>query len=420
MHASREILMAPTIGSGFGSRRGIETARQPFFPRPASPGWITALRFDIDSEGGGAAWIEADLPAPNLVVVNPRNGHAHLIYLLGGWIRTDFGDPSRLKVVRYAAAIERAYAAALGADKAYSGRFHYNPLSHAYVTKVGRDAPYSLAELARYVDLVTPSVKAVSIGIGRNVEVFDRLRRWAYTAIADWKIETHDAWHEAVARRAGQIAADVGAASPRGPLKQNEVGHIAKSVARWVWERYVAGVPPLVREAQIAAQRERERERQKAREAARERSRVTRNEYTAQARQRRSEATEMRRVGLSLRAIAEALRCSLGEIHRLLKACVQGSPGLSDFKAVVMPILSSPRVTQSDEHNEPHLSVTGDALASTPSAGNGGAIVAAIVSEYAASAHSAQLESDVMYDVRGGSGENHCWRAADRVYSTPD
>ena len=145
----------------------------------------------------------------------------------------------------------------------------------------------------------------------------------------------------------------------------------------------------------------RERERQKAREAARERSRVTRNEYTAQARQRRSEATEMRRVGLSLRAIAEALRCSLGEIHRLLKACVQGSPGLSDFKAVVMPILSSPRVTQSDEHNEPHLSVTGDALASTPSAGNGGAIVAAIVSEYAASAHSAQLESDVMYDVRG-------------------
>ncbi len=21
-----------------------------------------------------------------------RNGHAHLIYLLGGWIRTDFGD----------------------------------------------------------------------------------------------------------------------------------------------------------------------------------------------------------------------------------------------------------------------------------------------------------------------------------------
>jgi len=50
-------------------------------------------------------------------------------------------------------------------------------------------------------------------------------------------------------------------------------------VARWVWERYVAGVPPLLREAQVAAQRERERDRQKAREAARERSRVTREIY---------------------------------------------------------------------------------------------------------------------------------------------
>ncbi len=121
-------------------------------------------------------------------------------------------------------------------------------------------------------------VKPVPVGIGCNVEVFDRLRRWAYTAIADWRIGTDDAWGEAVARRAGQIAADVGAASPRGPLKQNEVGHIVKSVARWVWERYVAGVPPLLREAQIATQRQRERDRQKTREAARERSRMSRDE----------------------------------------------------------------------------------------------------------------------------------------------
>ncbi len=371
---------------------------------PDPSGWLTALRFDIDTEGGGAAWIEAELPAPNLVVVNPRNGHAHLIYLLGGWIRTDFGDPSRLKVVRYAAAIERAYAAALGADTAYSGRFHHNPLSAAYVTKVGRDAPYSLAELAQYVDLEKPAVKRTPIGIGRNVEIFDRLRRWAYTAIADWKIGKHEAWRETVARRASQIAADVGAASAHGPLKHNEVGHIIKSVARWVWERYVAGVPPLLREAQIAAQRQRERARQKAREAARERSQMTRAEYTAPARQRRSEATEMRRSGLSLRLIAAALRCSLAEIHRLLKACVQRSPGLSDFEGVVAPTPSSPEAPR-EEHSVWSLVVNGGAYASTLSAGNGGAIAAAIVSEYAASAHSAQPESDMTGDGRGVRGE---------------
>ncbi len=52
---------------------------------------------------------------------------------------------------------------------------------------------------------------------------------------------------------------------------------IAKSVARWVWERYGADVPPLC-EARIAAQRERERSRQATRETARERSRMTRAE----------------------------------------------------------------------------------------------------------------------------------------------
>ncbi len=309
---------------------------------PDPPGWLTALRFDIDTQGGGAAWIEAELPAPNLVVVNPRNGHAHLVYLLGAWVQTDFSDARRFKVVRYAAAIERAYTAALGADPAYTGRFQHNPLSDAYVTKIGRDAPYSLDELARYVDLNEPALKkSPPIGIGRNVETFDRLRRWAYVAVADWRIGTYDAWSGAVADRGGQIAADVGAESPRGPLKANEVGHIVKSVARWVWERYGADIPPLLREARIVAQREREKGRQRVREAARERSRVTRDEYTAPARQRRSAATEMRRAGLSLRAIATTLRCSLAEIQRVLAARVQGSPGLSDFNGVQVP---SPKI----------------------------------------------------------------------------
>ncbi len=64
---------------------------------------------------------------------------------------------------------------------------------------------------------------------------------------------------------------------------------------------------------------------------------MSRDEYTAPARQRRSAATEMRLAGLSLRAIATALRCSLAEIQRVLTAGVQGSPGLSDFKGAPAP-----------------------------------------------------------------------------------
>jgi hypothetical protein len=266
--------------------------------------------------------------------VNPENGHAHLIYQLGAWVRTDFGDSSRLRVVRYAAAIERAYAAALGADRAYTGRFHHNPFSNAYITKVGREAPYSLAELAQYVDLNSAPAKAVAPqGIGRNVEIFDRLRRWAYTAVADWKIGTREAWDRVVSERAAQIASDVGAESPRGPLPANEVGHIVKSVARWVWERYTAGTPPLLREEQKAERRARERARQASREAERARSKQTRAEYLARAQLRRIEAAQLRTHGLSLRSIGRALACSVAEVHRLLLS-VQGSPAQSDFGGV--------------------------------------------------------------------------------------
>jgi len=374
---------------------------------PDPPGWLTALRFDIDTQGGGAAWIEAELPAPNLVVVNPRNGHAHLVYLLGAWVQTDFSDARRFKVVRYAAAIERAYTAALGADPAYTGRFQHNPLSDAYVTKIGRDAPYSLDELARYVDLNEPTrKKSPPIGIGRNVETFDRLRRWAYVAVADWRIGTYEAWCGAVADRGGQIAADVGAESPRGPLKANEVGHIVKSVARWVWERYSADVPPLLREARIVAQREREKTRQRAREAARERSRMSRGDYTAPARERRSAATEMRRAGLSLRAIATALRCSLAEIQRVLTAGVQGSPGLSDFKGASAPL--SENIDVLAPPIESSVSRFQDVLTSQLSGSR--AVVSAVGDddEHVPTARSAEPNISVDYDRgRGVRGETN-------------
>jgi len=173
----------------------------------------------------------------------------------------------------------------------------------------------------------------------------------------------------------------------------------------------------LLREARIVAQREREKARQRVREAARERSRMSRAEYTAPARHCRSAATEMRRAGLSLRAIATALRCSLAEIQRVLTAGVQGSPGLSDFKGVVVPSSSSLEVT-SDEQRAPDLVANGDVFASTPSAGNGGAIAAAIVSEYAASAHCAQPESDMTGDGSGVRGGNQRGRKRNHVYSS--
>ncbi len=264
-----------------------------------------------------------------------------------------------------------------------------------------------------------PPKKSPPTGIGRNVEIFDRLRRWAYVAVADWRIGTYDAWYSVVADRGEQIAADVGAESPRGPLKANEVGHIVKSVARWVWERYGADIPPLLREARIAAQRERERARQGAREAARARSRMTRAEYVAPARQRRTEAKEMREKGIAVREIARVLSVSVREVYRLLAsaaaavvrlvgsataACVQGSPSLSDFGGPLVG--TSPPCLAAGSVGRTSVDVveTDDAVTSEPSTAHGGAIAAAIASEYAVPARRAESETDVTSNGRGVRG----------------
>jgi DNA-binding CsgD family transcriptional regulator len=265
-----------------------------------------------------------------------------------------------------------------------------------------------------------PQKKSPPTGIGRNVEIFDRLRRWAYVSVADWRIGTYDAWCGVVTDRGEQIATDVGAESPRGPLAANEIGHIVKSVARWVWERYGADVPPLLREARMAAQRAREKARQTAREATRERSRMTRAEYMAPARQRRAEALEMREKGIAAREIARVLSVSVREVYRLLrsvatsvvrvvqsasKTTVQGPPALSDFEGArgsVPLVLGDVGI---GKVNSVDMIVNDDVVISERSTAHGGAIAAAIVSEYAVPARSAELKCDTTSDGRGVRGE---------------
>jgi hypothetical protein len=138
---------------------------------PDPPGWKTALRFDVDcpcdrqphARSGycpraATHWRDAALAEPSFVVANPTNGHAHYVYLLRGWIRID-GTVRQLAVVRFFAAIQRAYTRA---DPGYAGLVQHNPFVARYEMFNGRDESYSLGELAAFVDLprLTPRRQA--------------------------------------------------------------------------------------------------------------------------------------------------------------------------------------------------------------------------------------------------------------------
>jgi hypothetical protein len=309
---------------------------------PNPSGWVGWIFFDIDRPDGASRWLDADLPAPNLVIVNlassydrdgkPNGGRAHLGYRLRGWIREGAGD----RAERYLAAIRSAYTDALGADPYYTGHLIKNPLCGRYEVHIPRENPYDLNELAMYVDLHNgalhrPRHIAAGDSSSRNVTLFDRLRVWAYDTVGGWQREgDFDSWLEVVNVRARAIAAEID--SPKGPLPVNDIAHTAKSVAKWTWNVY-AGRDPYSHEKR----RSREKYRQTKREGLRARSKQTREEYCAQANHRRAQAHALRSKGFSFRTISKALTCSVGEVFRLIgevaRKVVQGSPAASDFQA---------------------------------------------------------------------------------------
>jgi hypothetical protein len=340
--------------------RGLAWAPRKFALRhgelaPDPPGWKTALRFDVDcpcdrqphARSGycpraATYWRDAALAEPSFVVVNPTNGHAHYVYLLRGWIRVDGADPSQLAAVRYFAAIERAYTRALHADPGYAGLVQHNPFAACYETYSGRDEPYSLGELAAFVELpgLAPRRQAEIRTDGRNVETFERLRHWAYGAIAHYRCGPRERWDEVVDARALLIAEQVRAAHPAAshPFSDHEALATAKSVAGWVWLRYDGGNLTRVR-ADTAVRREKHCQRDLA--ARRERGSVPREVYLAEIQRRRVAASTLRGLGVAIEEIARRLGAGVRSVHRWISEirCVPSPCAPSDFEPRRQPTI---------------------------------------------------------------------------------
>jgi hypothetical protein len=324
---------------------------------PDPPGWKTALRFDVDCPCDRAPhakcgycpraatyWRDVAIAEPSFVVVNPSNGHAHYVYLLRGWLRVDGAAAADLAAVRYFAAIERAYTRALRADAGYAGLVQHNPFHPRYETLSGRDEPYSLRELAAHVELPRIAYRrpAEIRTEGRNIETFDRLRRWAYASIGEYRCGPRETWNDVVDARALAIAAEVRAAHAGAshPYTDGEALDTAKSVAGWTWSRYVGGHLTRVR-ADTAARRETDRKRAVA--ARRERGAVPRDVWLAEVQRRRLAASTLRALGVAVDEIARRLSAGVSTVHRWLSELdplvrfVSGPSAPSDFEPRPQP-----------------------------------------------------------------------------------
>lgn len=200
------------------------------------------LPFDLDKPGGAVAWDDAGLPPPAAAIGNPLNGHAHLLYGLDAPVATS--DAARIAPMRYLQAIEAGMMEKLipyGADTGFSGLIVKNPAHEQWRTLWGPPHLYGLAELAEWVNLDAHKPKTRRLadlegyGVGRNVTLFNHLGpegKWAYSAVRRYRGRPYGEWLTAVL-----IEAQTRNGEFTTPLQDNEIRHIAKSVAKWVWAK---------------------------------------------------------------------------------------------------------------------------------------------------------------------------------------
>lgn len=337
--------------------RGAEQALAYKYIQPDPPCYTAWLKYDIDRPGAVFAAYDADLPPPNLIVENPENHHAHLLYGLGHPV----GRSNETSVaMRWAATIDILFTQALDADRNYSGLTCKTPGHDGWVTHVGRGVLYDLEELSQYVDyndlarLRDRRRRLPNIGLGRNCNLFDELRHWAYRQVSVYKAAgAFGDWLEAVYREGLKCNHfDATEFAGRGPLFRNEVFNTAKSVARWTWDNYTGRMPDA-QFSRVQAGRVARRWGQSPREAAkrlrlweegattgrvaelvgrsarqvRRYGAASRAEYLAASRARAERVEELRRQGTKWRDVAIALEMSENAakaIYKRRKKCRVG------------------------------------------------------------------------------------------------
>ena len=249
---------------------------------PDPPGWLTAIRLDIDRSDGATAWLDAELPQPSLVVTNRLNGHAHLMWMLARWVAKD-----KPKSVRYADQIRGALSEALGADAAYCGKFTHNPACGFYSVRQGPPA-YALSELSVHLDVYVASDKSTRYqelyaNGGRNCALFEEGRRYAYGIVRGYRrLDDRVGFADAVTKHLLSTNAELS-----NCLSEREVSGIARSIIGWTWARY----------ARVTALRG-------------PRYKTSRAQYLGDVSARRSSAVRLADAGASLDNIATALGVS--------------------------------------------------------------------------------------------------------------
>lgn len=198
--------------------------------------FVNGLVFDIDHELGAISWEIAGLPMPNTIIQNTTNGHAHLLYALQAPVLKT--DSARMKPIKLAAAVQAGFTERLKADRAYADVLMKNPLNaNEWRTLWTHKEPYELYYLSEFIpDSFTVPNKRSNVGLGRNVNLFEDLRKIGYKEVLKYKRKnSYDSFFNEMIARATLINNHC---NPNNPLPFNEVKQVCNSICKWTWRNF--------------------------------------------------------------------------------------------------------------------------------------------------------------------------------------
>jgi len=179
---------------------------------------------------------ESGAPPPHLIIQNPKNCHAHLVYKLAAPVYT-WGN-AHTHPMNYLAKIQKGLRHVLGGDAGYSGNLMKNPASADWTTYSVTTAPkegYTLNYLEQELLLLVNFTDvhnnkrvlkpANDEGFGRNCTVFNKTRHIAYSLNGSYSELLPQ-----ILKIAHEFNINL---ENQEPLFHNEVNHIAKSIAKY-------------------------------------------------------------------------------------------------------------------------------------------------------------------------------------------
>jgi len=207
------------------------------------PHAIFRIVLDLDEP----TWWEAmERIPPSLSIPNPRAPwRAHLVYELEPpvWLSSPKAHESQANPFALVREVDARLRAYFGADPAYTGLLGRNPLAHPHLLGGGKlwDLPSLLEELRDLTSRRRALAYLDTATYGRNCELFDRTRAFAYGVVAMYRGKPggFDLFRQAVAHEAHRLNKTLFRGHPQGPLPRREVETtIVTSVSKWVFHRY--------------------------------------------------------------------------------------------------------------------------------------------------------------------------------------